>query len=115
METNKKTGFFPRKKFWIYFIVSWLAVSLLEILLEMMVGHQMAMYIYVPLAAYWIYIEVQRFHDANKSGWLALMNIFPGIGIFAAVIVAGVMPSNYENNKWYPNAENSDNDAKEQE
>lgn len=97
---NMENKLFPRKKFWIHFVASFLITGLFEIILEMAIGHQTAMFINVPLVAYWIYIEVLRLHDANRSGWLALINLVIGIGTFAMVIIAGVLPSNYVDNRW---------------
>lgn len=69
-------------------------------MIGMLLGPEIARFVYLALVGYWIYIEIRRFHDANKSGWLALINIVPGIGTFAALIVAGVLKSNYDDNKW---------------
>lgn len=88
------------KNYWINVGVSFLIATGANLLIGVVVGSNNARFIYLLLAIYWIVIEVRRFHDANKSGWLALINLIPGIGTFAALIVAGAMKSDYENNKW---------------
>jgi nitrate/nitrite transporter NarK len=39
----------------------------------------------------WIFLAVQvkRWHDLGKSGWLALMNLVPGIGTLAVIFILG--------------------------
>ena len=91
------------KQYWINVVVSFLIASMANVLIGVVLGSETARTIYIFLIIYWIVIEVRRFHDANKSGWLAMINLLPGIGTFAALILAGVMKSNYENNKWYSN------------
>jgi len=98
MELNKIP--YTIKNFWINVGTSFLIASAANILVGLVLGSEIARYVYLILMVYWILIEIRRFHDANKSGWLALINLVPGIGTFAALIVAGVMKSDYENNKW---------------
>ena len=98
MNNNKS---FTRKDFWIRAIASYAIAMFVGFLISIVAGNRVSMYIYVPMVIYWIIIEVKRFHDANKTGWLALINLIPGLGTFAALIVAGLMESNYDNNKWY--------------
>jgi len=88
------------KNYWINVGVSFLIATVANLLVGLVLGSEIARYVYLLLMIYWILIEIRRFHDANKSGWLALINLIPGIGTFAALIVAGVMKSDYENNKW---------------
>lgn len=98
MELNKIP--YTIKNYWINVGASFLIASVANILVGLVLGSEIARYVYLLLMVYWILIEIRRFHDANKSGWLALINLIPGIGTFAALIVAGVMKSDYENNKW---------------
>ena len=67
-----------------------------NIVIGLVLGSEIARFVYLIMLVYWIVIEVRRFQDAGKSGWLALINLIPGIGIIAAVIVAGMLKSNYE-------------------
>lgn len=89
------------KNYWINIGASFLIATIASLVLGMIIGTENARFVYLVLAVYWILIEIRRFHDANKSGWLALINLIPGIGTFAALIIAGVLKSDYENNKWY--------------
>ena len=91
------------KSYWINVGVSFLIAVIANLVIGLILGSEIARYVYLLLAIYWVLIEIKRFHDANKSGWLALINLMPGVGTFAALIVAGVIKSNYENNKWYEN------------
>ncbi len=88
------------KNYWINVGASFLIASAANILVGLVLGSEIARYLNLLLIIYWILIEIRRFHDANKTGWLALINLIPGIGTLAALIVAGVMKSDYENNKW---------------
>jgi len=88
------------KNYWINVGVSFLIATAANLILGLVIGTEAARFAYIILAVYWIVIEVRRFHDANKSGWLALINLIPGIGSFAALVLAGVMKSDYNNNKW---------------
>lgn len=88
------------KNYWINVGVSFLIATVANLLVGLVLGSEIARYVYLLLMIYWILIEIRRFHDANKSGWLALINLIPGVGTFAALIIAGVVKSNYENNRW---------------
>lgn len=88
------------KNYWINVGVSFLIATVANLLVGLVLGSDIARYVYLLLMIYWILIEIRRFHDANKSGWLALINLIPGVGTFAALIIEGVMKSNYENNRW---------------
>lgn len=88
------------KSYWINVGVSFLIATIANLVVGMILGSEIARLVYIILVVYWILIEIRRFHDANKSGWLALINLIPGIGTFAALITAGVLRSNYDNNKW---------------
>ena len=88
------------KNYWINVGVSFLIATVANLLVGLVLGSEIARYVYLLLMIYWILIEIRRFHDANKSGWLALINLIPGVGTFAALIIAGVMKSKYENNRW---------------
>ena len=107
---NTKKLPYTIKNYWINVVVSFLIATIANPIIGMAVGYQIARYMYVILIAYWIIIEIRRFHDANKSGWLALINIIPGVGTFAALIIAGVLKSNYDNNRWL-NSNNSTKDS----
>ena len=91
---------YTSKDQWINIGISFLIATAANIIVGMILGSEIAHYIYLILVAYWVFIEVKRFHDANKSGWLALLNLVPGIGTFATLIIAGVLKSDYNNNKW---------------
>ncbi len=97
---NTKKLPYSIKNYWINVGASFLISSAANLLIGLAVGPEIARFIYLGLLVYWIAIEVRRFHDANKSGWLALINLLPGIGTFAALIVAGVLKSDYNNNRW---------------
>lgn len=94
MEMDKRK--YTRKNYWINVVISFLLASMSNIVIGLVLGSEIARLVYLIMLVYWIVIEVRRFQDAGKSGWLALINLIPGIGIFAAVIVAGMLKSNYE-------------------
>lgn len=92
---------YTRKSYWINVVAAFFIASLANLAIGMVVGSEVARFVYLLLAAYWIIIEVRRFHDANKSGWLALINLIPLIGTLAALVIAGVLKSDYQDNRWY--------------
>ena len=94
MEMDKRK--YTRKNYWINVVISFLLASVSNIVIGLVLGSEIARFVYLITLVYWIVIEVRRFQDAGKSGWLALINLIPGIGIIAAVIVAGMLKSNYE-------------------
>ena len=94
MEMDKRK--YTRKNYWINVVISFLLASVSNIVIGLVLGSEIARFVYLIMLVYWIVIEVRRFQDAGKSGWLALINLIPGIGIIAAVIVAGMLKSNYE-------------------
>lgn len=100
------------KNYWLNVGVSFLATTVANLIVGLLLGSEAARYMYLILVVYWIIIEIRRFHDANKSGWLALLNLIPGIGTFAALIIAGVLKSNYDNNRWLKSSNSpKDNDS----
>lgn len=94
MEMDKRK--YTRKNYWINVVISFLLASVSSIVIGLVLESEIARFVYLIMLVYWIVIEVRRFQDAGKSGWLALINLIPGIGIIAAVIVAGMLKSNYE-------------------
>lgn len=88
------------KNYWTNVGVSFLIAMLSNMVIGQLVGTEIARFVYLVLLVYWIIIEIRRFHDANKSGWLALINLIPGVGTFATLIIAGVLQSKYQNNRW---------------
>lgn len=89
------------KSYWINVGASFLIATISNLVIGLMIGADLARFVYIVLLAYWIYIEIRRFHDANKSGWFVLINLIPGIGTLAALIIAGMLKSDYNDNKWY--------------
>ena len=91
---------YTKKTYWVSVVASFVVATIVNLILGLIVGSETARFVYFLLAVYWVLIEVRRFHDANKSGWLVLINLIPGIGTVAALIIAGVLKSDYCNNKW---------------
>ena len=91
---------FTRKDYWICVGASFLIAIIANFMISLVAGSEIARFVYLLEIAYWILIEIRRFHDANKSGWMALLNLIPALGAFIALIVAGVLKSDYENNRW---------------
>ena len=104
------TKSYPRHTYWLHAVVSYVIVAVLVFYLQGQIG-QYGMLGYLIVIFYWLYIEYKRIHDANKSAWFLLLNLIPGLGMFIALIAIGAMPSDYVNNKWYPDANNSENDS----
>lgn len=88
------------KNYWINVAGSFLIATAVNLITGLFLGTEIAGVIYIGVAIYWVIIEVRRFHDANRTGWLALLNLIPLLGTITALIVAGMLRSNYENNKW---------------
>lgn len=106
-----KKGFFTspinRKQFWLRTVLFIGGGALLGILLDMLVVIPTGVgYIYPHILPEGIahicliFFQVQRLHDANKTGLWALFNILAPIGGIIVSIVAGCLPPQHENNKW---------------
>lgn len=95
-----KKGKYPREQFWMDIFASFIMAGMFKFLLDMVISPKITRLAYVVLFIYWMLIDIRRFHDANKPGWWATLNLIPGTGTIAAQIVAGVLKSKYENNKW---------------
>lgn len=91
---------YTKKEYWKNVGASFLIAIIIDLLIGLIVGSENARFIYLVLGVYWILIEIRRFHDANKSGWFALLNLIPGIGTLVALIYAGALESNYDNNRF---------------
>ena len=91
---------YPKKKYWLSIAISYLIVTVTNVFVKLFLDPEVVIYVNILMIMYWILIEIRRFHDANRSGWLALLNLIPCIGFIIAVIVAGTMESNYKDNKW---------------
>ncbi len=45
-------------------------------------------------------LQIKRWHDRNKSGWWALINFIPLIGVIWAIIENGFLPGNPGENQY---------------
>ena len=85
----------PRKEYWKYVGIIFAIFLVVGVFIG---GTPMGNIIaYTPEIVLWIILEIRRFHDANKTGWLALLNLLLP---FNPLILAGVLKSDYTNNKW---------------
>lgn len=91
---------YPRKKYWLSIAISYLIAIVADVFVNLFLALDVVIYVYILMVMYWILIEIRRFHDANRSGWFALLNLIPCIGFIIALIAAGTMESNYKDNKW---------------
>lgn len=91
---------YPKKKYWLSIAISYFIATVTNVFVKLFLDPEIVIYVNILMIMYWILIEIRRFHDANRSGWLALLNLIPCIGFIIAVIVAGTMESNYKDNKW---------------
>lgn len=73
------------KNYWISVGTSFLIATISNLMVGIIIGSDLARFIYIGLLAYWIIIEIRRFHDANKTGLLVLINLIPGIGTLAVL------------------------------
>jgi len=48
----------------------------------------------------WLAVQVKRFHDRNKSGWWALINLIPIIGQLWVLIECGFLQGTAEGNRF---------------
>ena len=106
MNTNKLP--YTIKNYWINIGASFLIATIANLIIGMIVGSEAARFLYLLLLAYWILIEIRRFHDANKSGWFTLLNLIPAAGMIIALVVAGTLKSDYDNNRWYEACKNGE-------
>ena len=88
-----------RKEYWMFFLFNllvvtglWCVIGLLMLMMYNMDSSESAMMaMFMPLVAlYFLYVlvvfvpslavTVRRFHDQDKSGWMILLGLIPGIG-----------------------------------
>lgn len=82
---NGRSG---RKEFWAFLLV-YLALTIVSVLLAGMVPTLGAIVFLLGLVVLFIpqlALQVRRFHDQDKSGWFALMNLIPYVGVVIVLI-----------------------------
>lgn len=62
---------YPKKKYWLSIVISFLIATVTNVFVKMFLAPEVAIYVNILLVMYWILIEIRRFHDANRSAWLA--------------------------------------------
>jgi uncharacterized membrane protein YhaH (DUF805 family) len=102
------TGRAPRSEYWWFALLIWVVLGglgLLQLiptgidrngyeshhfeLVFMLVGPVVVIGVLLPSLA----VLVRRLHDANFSGWFALLGLIPGLGAIALLVIT-VLPSN---------------------
>ena len=99
---NKERQPFTRGTYWLHVFMAYIIGLFAISALSRVTDSEYVKVVYIFMTIYWIIIEIRRFHDANKRAWPVLLNIIPGIGTMIALIYAGVLKPNYDNNRWYP-------------
>jgi MFS family permease len=94
----------PRAGFWGLTIMIHILCAFVSFITEKIVGPEVlqnkpslvvfGMTVIVALVAS-AALHARRWHDCNKSGWLALAYVIPVLGVFASVIVLGVQNNAY--------------------
>ena len=61
----------------------------------------------IPFAIAWFWLllalQVKRWHDRDKSGWMVLVNLIPLIGFFWALVENGFLKGTEGDNRFGPN------------
>ncbi|KQM13931.1 hypothetical protein ASE49_12750 [Novosphingobium sp. Leaf2] len=78
-----------RKEFWMFQLL-YVGGLLPFAILGLLIGTEVATVLYLlcalGLLIPQIAVQVRRFHDLDKSGWFALLNLIPYIGTFIVLI-----------------------------
>ena len=48
----------------------------------------------------WLAVQIKRWHDRDKSGWWALLNLIPVIGLIWILIECGILPGTAGDNRF---------------
>ena len=48
----------------------------------------------------WLAVQIKRWHDRDKSGWWALLNLIPVIGLIWIIIECGILPGTEGDNRF---------------
>ncbi|MGA9658128.1 MAG: DUF805 domain-containing protein [Asticcacaulis sp.] len=110
-------GRIRRSEYWLWAILSMIALTIVFYILMMVlgVGKTMAetgtvpatlwiLYIIYLVPVMWIGIclQVKRWHDRNKSGWMCLIGLIPIVGGIWAFIEVGCLDGTQGPNKYGP-------------
>jgi len=104
-------GRVPRKVFWLYGVLGYIAYALLVMLiiggLTLILGEGewiVALIIpaYIPLLWALLAINIKRWHDRDKSAWWILIGFIPLIGPLWQIIECGFLEGTRDDNRYGP-------------
>jgi uncharacterized membrane protein YhaH (DUF805 family) len=102
------TGRAPRSEYWWYGLLLWIVIALISALPLIPTGtnmygdpaHGLEVFpmllgpiVFLGVALPTIAVLMRRLHDANFSGWFALLGLIPVVGAIALLVIT-VLPSN---------------------
>lgn len=106
-------GRFRRRDFWLYSVFLWLISSAFATLFWDRGYSMVSMWFYnfdgVDVVSFiaWLVVlyatfavQVKRWHDRNKSGWWALITLFPGLGWLWVLIECGLLEGTRADNRF---------------
>lgn len=96
-------GRIPRRMFWLHGVLGLLAITaVVNALLDIagLANDTNGKLVNVLLLWCLIAVSAKRLHDFDRSGWWVLVHFVPGIGSFAVLLVAGIVPGTHGPNRF---------------
>ena len=83
-----------RKEYWMFFLFILIAFIVVGIIEGILGINQMVFGVYGPLTILFVLailipslaVQVRRFHDQNKTGWLVLLGLIPFLGSIVVLV-----------------------------
>ncbi len=84
---NTFTGRASRDEFWwfvLFVLLVWIAANVIDAALG---SPLLQLVVSLALLVPWLAVVVRRLHDADRSGWWALLLLLPVIGLIALIVI----------------------------
>jgi uncharacterized membrane protein YhaH (DUF805 family) len=92
-----------RKQFWLV-TLGVTVFAMLVIKIDMWIGNAEPSFLsYAAVFLIWwpsLVIQIKRWHDRDKSGWWALVNLIPVIGALWIIVECGILPGTPGSNRF---------------
>ncbi len=98
---NTFTGRASRDEFWwfvLFVLLVWIAANVIDAALG---SPLLQLVVSLALLVPWLAVVVRRLHDADRSGWWALLLLLPVIGLIALIVI-GLKPGTAGENRFGP-------------
>lgn len=92
-----------RRFYWQFFVIPSVVIGILIAVVALLLRPHDLFYVFVGLLLVWptAVIYIKRWHDIGRSGWLALLNFVPIVGLILWIVL-GFIPGTPGTNKYGP-------------